>query len=119
MEIGLLIISTLSFVFLLYLLLKKQRTSGLSEELRELVKGEFYQNREELTKNLRETRLEITQNVGRLNELLAKKAKDDREELRINLKDFQDSFCKNPIISPIFCMIFKHLMYAKKFGKLL
>lgn len=95
MEIGLLIISTLSFVLLLYLLLKKQRTSGLSEELRELVKGEFYQNREELTKNLRETRLEITQNIGRLNELLAKKAKDDREELRINLKDFQDSFSKN------------------------
>lgn len=67
----------------------------MTVELRELIKGEFYQNREELTKNLRETRLEITQSMERLNEVLAKKAKEDRDELRTTLKDFQETFSKN------------------------
>ena len=39
-------------------------------------------------------RLEITQSMERLNEVLAKKAKEDREELRNNLKDFQEAFSK-------------------------
>ena len=78
MEIGLLVLSALTFGLLLFLLFRKQGSNGLSGELRELVKGEFYQNREELTKNLRETRLEITQSMERLNEVLAKKAKEDR-----------------------------------------
>tara|TARA_B100000963_G_scaffold58019_1_gene46109 strand:+ start:37300 stop:38496 length:1197 start_codon:yes stop_codon:yes gene_type:complete len=67
----------------------------MSSELRELIRGEFHQNREELTKNLRETRLEITQSMERLNEVLAKKAKEDRDELRTTLKDFQEAFSKN------------------------
>jgi DNA recombination protein RmuC len=95
MEIGLLVLSALTFGLLLFLLYRKQGSNGLSRELRELVKGEFYQNREELTKNLRETRLEITQSMERLNEVLAKKAKEDREELRTTLKDFQEAFSKN------------------------
>jgi DNA recombination protein RmuC len=33
--------------------------------------------------------------MERLNEVLAKKAKEDREELRTTLKDFQESFSKN------------------------
>ena len=44
---------------------------------------------------IRDSRLEITQSIERLNELLAKKAKEDREELRTTLKDFQESFSKN------------------------
>ena len=60
-----------------------------------MIKGEFYQNRVELTKNLRENRLEITQSIEHLSEALAKKAKEDREELRTTLKDFQESFSKN------------------------
>ena len=73
MEFGLLILSVLTLVLLLYLLFRKQGSNGLSRELRELIKGEFYQNREEMTKSLRETRLEITQSMERLNEVLAKK----------------------------------------------
>ena len=95
MEIGLLVLWALTLGLLLYLLYRGQGSSGLTGELRELIKGEFYQNRVELTKNLRENRLEITQSIERLNELLAKKAKEDREELRTTLKDFQESFSKN------------------------
>ncbi len=95
MEIGLLVLSSLTFCLLLYLLFRKQGSSGLTGELRELIKVEFYQNREELTKNLRENRLEITHSIERLNEVLVKKAKEDRDELRRTLKDFQESFSKN------------------------
>ena len=92
MEIGLLV---LTIGLLLFLILRKQGSNAMTVELRELIKGEFYQNREELTKNLRETRLEITQSMERLNEVLAKKAKEDRDELRTTLKDFQETFSKN------------------------
>ena len=95
MEIGLLVLSVLTIGLLLFLILRKQGSNAMTVELRELIKGEFYQNREELTKNLRETRLEITQSMERLNEVLAKKAKEDRDELRTTLKDFQETFSKN------------------------
>ena len=95
MEIGLLVLSVLTIGLLLFLILRKQGSNAMIVELRELIKGEFYQNREELTKNLRETRLEITQSMERLNEVLAKKAKEDRDELRTTLKDFQETFSKN------------------------
>ncbi|MEC8637026.1 MAG: DNA recombination protein RmuC [Bacteroidota bacterium] len=95
MEIVLLTLSFLTLGVLLFLYFKKQGSNGLSVELRELIKKELYQNRDELSKNLRETRLEITQSIERLNEVLAKKAKEDREELRNTLKDFQEAFSKN------------------------
>tara|TARA_B100002019_G_scaffold290763_1_gene309207 strand:+ start:532 stop:1815 length:1284 start_codon:yes stop_codon:yes gene_type:complete len=95
MEIGLLVLSVLTIGLLLFLILRKQGSNAMTVELQELIKGEFYQNREELTKNLRETRLEITQSMERLNEVLAKKAKEDRDELRTTLKDFQETFSKN------------------------
>lgn len=95
MEIRLLVLSVLTLGLLLFLLFKNQGNNGLTGILRELIKGELYQNREELTKNLRETRLELTQSMERLNEVLAKKAKEDREELRTTLKDFQEAFSKN------------------------
>ena len=95
MEIGLLVLSVLTIGLLLFLILRKQGSNAMTVELRELIKGEFYQNREELTKNLRETRLEITQSMERLNEVLAKKAKEDRDELRTTLNDFQETFSKN------------------------
>ncbi len=95
MEIGLLVLSTLTIGLLLFVIFRKQGSSVMSSELRELIRGEFHQNREELTKNLRETRLEITQSMERLNEVLAKKAKEDRDELRTTLKDFQEAFSKN------------------------
>lgn len=95
MEIGLLVLSILTLGLLVFLLFKNQGNNGLTGVLRELIKGELYQNREELTKNLRETRLELTQSMERLNEVLTKKAKEDREELRTTLKDFQEAFSKN------------------------
>ena len=95
MEIGLLVLSILTIGLLLFVIFRKQVSSVMSLELRELIRGEFHQNREELTKNLRETRLEITQSMERLNEVLAKKAKEDRDELRTALKDFQEAFSKN------------------------
>ena len=95
MEIGLLVLSILTIGLLLFVIFRKQGSSVMSSELRELIRGEFHQNREELTKNLRETRLEITQSMERLNEVLAKKAKEDRDELRTTLKDFQEAFSKN------------------------
>ena len=95
MEIGLLVLSILTIGLLLFVIFRKQVSSVMSLELRELIRGEFHQNREQLTKNLRETRLEITQSMERLNEVLAKKAKEDRDELRTALKDFQEAFSKN------------------------
>jgi DNA recombination protein RmuC len=56
---------------------------------------EFLLNREELSKNLKENRNELTHSIERLNENLIKKAKDDREELRTTLKDFEASFTKS------------------------
>ena len=73
MEIGLLVLLCLTFGLLFFLLFRKKGNSPISLELQGLIKKEFYQNREELTKNLRETRLEITQSMERLNEFLAKK----------------------------------------------
>jgi len=95
MEIILLFISVLSLALIIFLFFKRPEKLNLNQELSELIKGEFYQNREELTKNLRENRVEITQSIDRLNEVLSKKAKEDREELRTTLKDFQESFSKN------------------------
>ena len=95
MEIILLFISALSLALIIFLFFKRADKLNLNQELSQLIKGEFYQNREELTKNLRENREEITQSIDRLNEVLSKKAKEDREELRTTLKDFQESFSKN------------------------
>ena len=92
MEIILLFISGLSLALIIFLFFKRADKLNLNQELSQLIKGEFYQNREELTKNLRENREEITQSIDRLNEVLSKKAKEDREELRTTLKDFQESF---------------------------
>ena len=95
MEVGLFFLMVLILGILFFLFIKKKENNDFSSDLKELIKSEFFQNREELTKNLRSTRLEITESMERLNIVLSKKAKDDREELRITLKDFQDAFSKN------------------------
>jgi DNA recombination protein RmuC len=92
-----LILSLLSLILLIFLILKSK--AGESKDLEEILRAqfqkEFLTNREELSKNLQENRNELTHSFERLNETLLKKAKDDREELRITLKDFQVSFSKN------------------------
>jgi DNA recombination protein RmuC len=80
---------------LLLLRSKKTETRALEEVLHSQFQKEFMMNREELAKNLQENRKELTQSIDQLNETLNRKAKEDREELRITLKDFQDSFSKN------------------------
>jgi DNA recombination protein RmuC len=67
----------------------------LEEIFRVQLQKEFLLNREELSKNLKENRNELTHSIERLNENLIKKAKDDREELRTTLKDFEASFTKS------------------------
>ena len=70
-------------------------TSAIEDIFKSLLQKEFLLNREDLSKNLKENRNELTQSIERLNETLIKKAKDDREELRNTLKDFEASFTKN------------------------
>ena len=53
MEIILLCISGLSIAIIIFLFFKRADKPNLNQELSELIKGEFYQNREELTKNFR------------------------------------------------------------------
>src|SRR5210317_1534353 len=97
MEYLSLILSLLSLILLIFLILKSK--AGESKDLEEILRAqfqkEFLTNREELSKNLQENRNELTHSFERLNETLLKKAKDDREELRTTLKDFQASFTKN------------------------
>jgi len=97
MEYLSLLLSLFSCVLLILLLLrsKKTETRALEEVLHSQFQKEFMMNREELAKNLQENRKELTQSIDQLNETLNRKAKEDREELRITLKDFQDSFSKN------------------------
>ena len=97
MEYLSLLLSLFSCVLLILLLLrsKKTETRALEEVLHSQFHKEFMMNREELAKNLQENRKELTQSIDQLNETLNRKAKEDREELRITLKDFQDSFSKN------------------------
>ena len=59
------------------------------------VQGEFQLNLEELSKNLKENRNELIHSIERLNQTLTKKAKEDMEELRTTLKDFEATFTKN------------------------
>ena len=97
MEYISLVLALLSVVGIALLFFKKNssETSALEEVFRVQLQKEFLLNREELSKNLKENRNELTQTIERLNETLIKKAKDDREELRTTLKDFEASFTKN------------------------
>ena len=97
MEYISLALALLSFLGIAVLFSKKNTsdTSGLEEIFRVQLQKEFLLNREELSKNLKENRNELTHSIERLNENLIKKAKDDREELRTTLKDFEASFTKS------------------------
>ena len=97
MEYISLALALLSFLGIAVLFFKKNTsdTSDLEEIFRVQLQKEFLLNREELYKNLKENRNELTHSIERLNENLIKKAKDDREELRTTLKDFEASFTKS------------------------
>ena len=97
MEYTSLVISFFTILGITALFFRKKitDTSAIEDIFKSLLQKEFLLNREELSKNLKENRNELTQSIERLNETLIKKAKDDREELRNTLKDFEASFTKN------------------------
>lgn len=97
MEYTSLVISFFTILGITALFFRKKitDTSAIEDIFKSLIQKEFLLNREELSKNLKENRNELTQSIERLNETLIKKAKDDREELRNTLKDFEASFTKN------------------------
>ena len=81
-------------VFFLYMN-RNSLSKYLLDKLRGQLQKEFLYNREELSKNLHDNRIELTQSLQRLNDTILKKAKDDREELKNTLKEFESSFVKN------------------------
>tara|TARA_Y100000389_G_scaffold114257_1_gene111446 strand:+ start:50 stop:1360 length:1311 start_codon:yes stop_codon:yes gene_type:complete len=97
MEYFTLAFSIIILVLVGLLLLKRSNSniSSLENFLNTKILNEFLLNREELSKNLKENRNELIQSIERLNETLLKKAKDDREEIRTTLKDFEITFSKN------------------------
>ena len=97
MEYTSLVISFFTILGITALFFRKKitDTSAIEDIFKSLIQKEFLLNREELSKNLKENRNELTQSIERLNETLIKKAKDDREEFRNTLKDFEASFTKN------------------------
>lgn len=91
-----LLVLLIAIAGLLVIILVRQSAQGTDEnELQEKLTKDLNRNREELQRNLRENRLELTQSLDRLVESLGKKAKEDREEQRNTLKDFQETFAKN------------------------
>ena len=97
MEYVLLVFSFITILIVCIKFFKKNTTdfSSLENFFSTQIQNELLLNREELSKNLKENRSELTQSMERLNETLSKKAKEDREELRITLKDFEATFSKN------------------------
>ena len=94
MELLWVLVSAVNLGLVLFLVFRKPSPHS-GQELQEKLREEFAKNREELQRNLRENRLELSQSLDRLIETIAKKAKEDREEQRTTLKDFQDAFSKN------------------------
>lgn len=94
MELLWVLVSVVNLGLVLFLVFRKPSPHS-GQELQEKLREEFAKNREELQRNLRENRLELSQSLDRLIETIAKKAKEDREEQRTTLKDFQDTFSKN------------------------
>ena len=78
----------------LYVSLKKS-SDGATDKLLQQLQQALQNNKEEYGKIMRDNRIELSQRMEGLGELLAKKAKEDREELRQTLKDFQEVFSKN------------------------
>ena len=94
MENVLLVLGALNFLGLLFLILKKSEKSN-EEKLNSQMQQAFSNQREEVSKNFKENRIELTQSIHRLTESIIKNAKEDRLELRQTLRDFQEIFTKN------------------------
>ncbi|MGA1030272.1 MAG: DNA recombination protein RmuC [Flavobacteriaceae bacterium] len=94
MEYLLIAIGLLNLAGLLFIILKKTPQDE-GEKLNNLLQNAFSLQREEISKNFKENRIELTQSINRLTETISKNAKEDRLELRQTLRDFQEVFSKN------------------------
>ena len=94
MENVLFVLGALNFLGLLFLIIKKFKKSN-EEKLSSQLQQAFSNQREEVSKNFKENRIELTQSIHRLTDSIIKNAKEDRLELRQTLKDFQEIFTKN------------------------
>ena len=83
-----------ALTFLAFFLYRSRNSLSkyLLDELRFSFK--FYLT-EKNSQKIYENRIELTQSLQRLNDTILKKAKDDRDELRKTLKEFESSFVKN------------------------
>jgi len=103
------VIALISFLGVVYLILKKQGNQPpheLNDLIEKSIRTEFLLNREEFSKSLMDNRQELTQGLERLTEKMEIKlisingtlnssGKESRAELKLNLKEFQDVFSKN------------------------
>ena len=109
MEIIVVAVSGLTLFLVVFILIRnylKSDNSVLLEEISKLLRQEYKESREELSKGLRDNREELNTSINRfqqsfleslqkLNEVLNNSAKVNREELSRSLKEFQESFTQN------------------------
>ena len=103
------VLALISLSGVIYLIVSKnngKNSNVLNEKVTESIRGEFSLNREEFSKSLKDNRQELTLGLERLTEKMEQKLvsiietlkvteKESRVELKLNLKEFQDSFSKN------------------------
>jgi DNA recombination protein RmuC len=103
------VLALISLGGVIYLIVSKsngKNSNVLNEKVTESIRGEFSLNREEFSKSLKDNRQELTIGLERLTEKIEQKLvsiietlkvteKESRVELKLNLKEFQDSFSKN------------------------
>jgi DNA recombination protein RmuC len=103
------VLALISLGGVIYLIVMKndgKNSNVLNDKVTESIRGEFSLNREEFSKSLKDNRQELTLGLERLTEKMDQKLvsiietlkvaeKESRVELKLNLKEFQDSFSKN------------------------
>jgi DNA recombination protein RmuC len=103
------VLALISLGGVIYLIVMKndgKNSNVLNDKVTESIRGEFSLNREEFSKSLKDNRQELTLGLERLTEKMEHKLvsiietlkvteKESRVELKLNLKEFQDSFSKN------------------------
>jgi len=108
MEIVIIVALCLNLILvgLLFLKNKSSDKEEISQVIREVIRSEQKENREELSNALKANREELSDGMDKLtkkleekllliNEGLAKSGKDNREELGKSLKEFRESFSEN------------------------
>jgi DNA recombination protein RmuC len=108
MEIIIISVLVLNTILVAFLIMKSKssESTDVSSVIKEGIKSELKENREELSNALKSNREELSDGMDKLtkkleeklvliNEGLAKSGKDNREELGKSLKEFSESFADN------------------------